>query len=190
MSSLVGQVARAAVAHGVRLHCDAMEIDCCEQTQRLVDEMLPLGTKVSYTLPGRWKRSLSDVDWACERNLPIRVVKGQWADPDDVGRNPRNGYLEVIDRLAGRARNVAVATHDLPLAEEAIRRLRASGTPCSLELLYGLPMRTALRWAEHARVPVRIYVPYGASFLPYALSKVRTNPRMAWWLLRDLVGAN
>jgi proline dehydrogenase len=36
-------------------------------------------------------------------------------------------------------------------------------------------------------VPVRVYVPYGQAFLPYAMSQLKQNPRIAWWLVRDLV---
>jgi proline dehydrogenase len=184
------EVARAAAAAGVRIHCDAHDIDLVDQTKSLSEEMLRTGAVVGCTLPGRWRRSVDDAGWAIEHQLPVRVVKGQWTDPVDPARDPGAGYLEVIDRLAGRAATVSVASHDIPLALEAIRRLDAAGTPCTWELLYGLPMRKALRLAAERDIPVRVYVPYGAAYLPYALGKLRQNPRVAWWLLRDLICRN
>jgi proline dehydrogenase len=184
------EVAAAAKSHGVRLHCDSHDIETTGQMQSLVDAILQQGTTVSYTLPGRWQRSLDDADWAAERGLTVRVVKGQWADPADPDRDLRGGYLEVIERLAGKSSHVAVASHDVPLAAQAIRRLQATRTSCSLELLYGLPLGESLKMAESLGVGVRVYVPYGAAYLPYALGKLKHNPRMAWWLLRDLLGAN
>ncbi len=157
--------------------------------QTLVEALVDSGTQVSYTLPGRWRRSLTDADWARERGLTVRVVKGQWADPADPDRDMQAGFLATIDRLAGGQSHVAVASHDVPLANQALRRLQATRTDCSLELLYGLPMKAALAMAQSLGVPVRVYVPYGAAYLPYALGKLKQNPRMAWWLLRDLVGA-
>jgi proline dehydrogenase len=189
-SELVAEIASAAKARRVRLHCDSHDIETSERMQALTDEMLAIGAEVSFTLPGRWQRSLADADWACRRKLPVRVVKGQWADPADPERDLRSGYLEVIDRLAGQARHVAVASHDAPLAGEAIRRLQAAGTPCCLELLFGLPLRASLEAAQSLGAAVRVYVPYGAAYLPYALGKLRHNPRMAWWLLKDLLGAS
>jgi proline dehydrogenase len=82
-----------------------------------------------------------------------------------------------------------VASHDVPLAAEAVSRLRRAGTPCELELLYGMPLTRSLRWADTSGVPVRIYVPYGRGYLPYAVSQLRRNPRLLWGLLRDLVPA-
>ncbi len=184
------EVAAAAKERGVRLHCDSHDIETSGQMQSLVEAILATGAIVSYTLPGRWRRSLDDADWAAQRGLTVRVVKGQWADPADPDRDLRGGYLEVIERLAGKSSHVAVASHDVPLAAEAIRRLQATRTDCSLELLYGLPLRESLKLAESLGVAVRVYVPYGAAYLPYALGKLKHNPRMAWWLLWDLLGAN
>jgi proline dehydrogenase len=101
--------------------------------------------------------------------------------------NPSEGYLNVIDRLAGRARFVAVATHDPKLARAALERLRQAGTPCSVELLYGLPMKPALQVAGELDVPVRVYVPFGHGWLPYSLTQARRNPRVFWWILRDFI---
>jgi proline dehydrogenase len=141
---------------------------------------------IGCTLPGRWRRSPNDAHWASDHGLCVRVVKGEWPDPREPQRNPRAGFLEVIDALAGRARRVGVATHDVALARAAIRRLQAAGTPCGLELLYGLPMRESIRHARELGIDVRVYVPYGEAYMPYALSQIRRRPRMLLWLLNDL----
>jgi hypothetical protein len=39
--------------------------------------------------------------------------------------------------------------------------------------------------AAQAGVKVRVYIPYGESYLPYALSQVRKNPQILWWVIRD-----
>mgnify|MGYP006268091069 CR=1 FL=1 len=70
---------------------------------------------------------------------------------------------------------------------EAFMRLRRAGTPCELELLFGLPMRRSLAWAAEAGGRVRIYVPYGRGYLPHAVSQLRRNPRFAWWIVKDLL---
>ncbi|SFI10275.1 GNAT family N-acetyltransferase [Planctomicrobium piriforme] len=189
---LLREVTARALEAGRRLHFDALSPAEAQGTRDAVESLhrqFP-NLQLSYTLPGRWKRSLSDAQWAVEQQLPVRVVKGQWADPEDPQRDLRAGYLEVIDALAGKARHVSVATHDLELAAESIRRLMAAETPCDVELLYGLPMKKAIRQAQAASLPVRIYIPYGQAYLPYALNKLRSQPRMLWWLLRDALNAS
>ena len=70
-----------------------------------------------------------------------------------------------------------------PLAREALRRLRAAGTPCELELLFGLPAMPAARAADELSVPVRIYVPYGHATLPYRIADARRDARVLGWLV-------
>ena len=186
---LTAALAVAAHKWNVRVHCDSHGPEVAEASHAMEQAMLAHlpASSLSTTLPSRWLRSLPDADWAIEHGLRVRVVKGQWPDPADPKRDMSAGYLEVIDRLAGRARHVGVATHDVPLAAEAISRLRAAGTPFELELLYGMPMAPSLRWAKENGAPVRIYVPFGKGFIPSAVGVLRRNPRLAWLVLKDLV---
>lgn len=187
--ALTAALAGAAHQSGVRVHCDSHGPEVAAASHAMEQAMLDHleAGSLSTTLPGRWSRSLTDADWAIEQGIRVRVVKGQWPDPAEPDRDMSAGYLEVIDRLAGRARHVGVATHDVPLAAEAIARLRAAGTPFELELLYGMPMAPSLRWAEAERAPVRVYVPFGKGFIPSAVGVLRRNPRLAWLVLKDLV---
>ncbi len=173
----------------IRLHFDALGPESVERTWEAIDRAIGNGGDIGCTLPARWRRSAADADWAAERELAVRVVKGQWPDPSERRANTRRGYLDVIGRLAGRARSVAVATHNLTIAHEALTRLTSAGTPATLELLYGLPLRRQISLAREMGVPVRIYIPYGEAYLPYCLSQLKQNPKMAWWLLRDAIAA-
>jgi proline dehydrogenase len=145
----------------------------------------PRHPRLGLSLPGRWARSLADADWAAQRGLRVRVVKGQWPCPDRPDTDPRQGFLAVIDRLAGRVSEVAVATHDAALAREAARRLIARGTACELELLCGLPRRGVMALARTQGLPVRLYVPFGQGWLPYALGQVLRQPKLWPRLLKD-----
>ena len=142
---------------------------------------------VGCTLTGRWRRSLQDARLAIDHGLRVRVVKSEWADPDDPERDPVAGFLEVIDSLAGSAQHVAVATHDAPLAADALARLRASGTPCELQVLHGMNGRKAVRHALGLDVPVRVYIPYGRGRVPYTTDGLARRPAVAARVAFDLL---
>jgi proline dehydrogenase len=186
-SATVNNVLESAQHANTLIHFDSLEHETADRIFSMITQAARCYPHLGCTLPARWLRSVADTDIAVALGLHVRVVKGQWPDPQHQEMNPGEGYLNLIDRLAGRARFVAVATHDSTLARAALQRLRQAGTPCSLELLYGLPMKPALKAASELDVPVRVYVPFGHGRLPYSLTQARRNPRVFWWVLRDLI---
>jgi proline dehydrogenase len=185
--ALLDRVVEQARRQGQRIHFDSLATDAADSMWSAALAAAAAGTNISCSLPGRWPRSLDDAEVAVAAGIVPRVVKGQWADPESPEIDLRDGFLSVVDRLAGRVPHVAIASHDVPLVGEAIRRLRASGTTCELELLYGLPERASLALAGREGIRSRFYVPYGRAYLPYCLAHARRQPRMLWWLMRDAV---
>ncbi|MGA2736235.1 MAG: proline dehydrogenase [Bryobacteraceae bacterium] len=183
-AGLVVEIADAARDAGIRMHFDSLGAETVDRTFRLIDVARGRGAKLGCTIPGRWRRSPGDAEKAAQMGLRVRVVKGQWPDPD-AAVDPHVGFLDAIGALAGGASPVAVATHDPILAAAAIRKLQSAGTTCEMELLYGLPGRAVLHAVRDLAVPVRYYLPYGHAWLPYALRQARRDPRILWWVLRD-----
>jgi len=181
-AALVRELAANARRTGRRLHFDALAPEAADRIWSLL-EAVPPETPLGTTLPGRWRRSIEDAARARELGLHVRVVKGQWPD-DDRALDPAEGFLGVVQALSGDAAEVALATHDMPLLERALRR--RSG-PCSVELFYGLPLYGPALAARRAGVPIRVYVPYGSSGPPYRGAALVRNPAAAWWLTQDLL---
>jgi proline dehydrogenase len=184
---LVAEIAQACARTGTILHFDSHAPDTADETIAVAAAAREAHGQVGITIPGRWERSLADADRACELGLRVRVAKGEWPDPGDPGRDMREGFLAVVERLAGRASHVSAATHDAELAREAVARLAAAGTPHDLELLVGLPFEPVVAVAREAGLPVRVYVPHGHASLRYGLAYLARNPRRIWWLVRDLL---
>jgi len=180
-------LATLAAARGIGLHCDSHGVEAADPSNAFAEALAAkLGpARVGTTLPGRWHRSLADADWAVARGYNVRVVKGQWPDPADPKRDLAAGFLAVIERLAGRAARVAVATHDFDLGRAALTQLRQSGTRCELEVLLGMPSKRLFVWAKENAFKTRIYVPYGPGFIPNAIGVLKRNPRLLVAVAKD-----
>lgn len=187
--TLLKKVLEQARQQNTLVHFDSLGHETADRTFSMIAQSARSYAHLGCTLPARWVRSIDDAQIAADLGLHVRVVKGQWPDPQHREIDAREGFLNVIDRLAGRARCVAVATHDAELGRKALERLRQAETPCSLELLYGLPITPALKVASELNVPVRVYVPFGHGWLPYSLTQARRDPRIFWWLFQDLLTA-
>jgi proline dehydrogenase len=186
--ALYEELAVAAAASRRRLHLDALRPATAEATFALLERPSALEPAfLGTTLPGRWRRSLRDAERAARLGLTVRVVKGHWDDEVGGSVDPSRGFLAVVDRLAGHPAGVAVATHDVRLLREAIRRLTRSATPCGVELFLGMPFGPPAAVARDAGVPIRVYVPYGDAWPGYGVAGVVRRPASAWWLVQDLL---
>ena len=172
---------------GVRAHFDSHDFAGAEATLACVNRAVDQGIATGLTLPGRWRRSIDDAALACALGVRVRVVKGEWPDPAAPDADASAGCLAIVDTLIARgAREVAIASHDPGLVAEALRRLQAAAIDCELELLHGLPRRALLALARARGVAVRMYLPFGVAWRPYALRQARRRPRIVLWLLKDL----
>ncbi len=184
---LARDLSHFAMQKRVRLHCDSHGVDVADDALEFVEAMLEsIDSKfLGITIPSRWQRSVRDIEFAIEHQLNVRLVKGQWPDRSDQDRDLKIGFMEAVDRLSGRARHVAVASHDVNLALDAVNQLCESKTSCEFELLYGLPMEELVASAREQKMKPRIYVPFGRGYVPHALGVFRTNPQLALWLGKD-----
>jgi proline dehydrogenase len=81
----------------------------------------------------------------------------------------------------------AVATHDDRLVA-ATRELAGSRRePFEFQMLYGI--RDSLQGElVQAGYPLRVYVPYGASWYPYLTRRMAERPANLWFFARALFG--
>lgn len=178
-------IAESAAAAEMALMFDAHAPKDADATLKAVSDLLPDFPGTGFALPARWLRSRGDAAAFRGTSARIRLVKGEWPDPDWRGQDVEASYLALAARLAGRSAPVAVATHDPDLAERALAILLAAGTPCELEQLRGLPARRTTAVARRLGVPVRVYVPFGPGWWPYALDKALGRPYLLSWMIKD-----
>jgi proline dehydrogenase len=184
-TDLLGAVMEDTSRANTQLRFDSLGLETADRNLAAAAELASRYPGVGITVPARWARSDRDATIAADARMSVRVVKGQWPDPRIPGDDLGARFLAMIDRLAGSAAHVAVATHDPVLAQQALGRLRAAGTPCELELLFGLPADQPAQMARAMSVPVRVYVPFGTGYLPYRLGEAVRNPSIVWWLVQD-----
>jgi proline dehydrogenase len=142
----------------------------------------------AITIQAYLHRTRDDLDKLIAAGAWVRLVKGAFAEPAAVAvrtaadRDSR--YRQCAAQLLSRtAREAGVypafATHDHRLIEEIIAQARAHDWPADayeFEMLYGV--RTELQ-RELARRGhrVRVYLPFGSDWFPYAIRRVGESPR-------------
>jgi hypothetical protein len=175
---------------GVRLHVDSLAPETADSTFRLLEwsvsrsdrRATPNGSCLGVTIPSRWKRSPADAKRAAMMGLAVRIVKGQWKDPDHAV-DPAENYLRIASADFGTV-PVGVATHDLRVARGALGLIKRGDARAELEQFFSLP-HNGRSLAKTAQVPYRLYVAFGSPALPYNIRFSSTRPAMALWMARD-----
>jgi proline dehydrogenase len=165
----VGQIVDLIPA-GARLEISAEE---SWRTSRIMDLTLGLaeaGAPVVATLQANLRRSESDAERLVEAEVPVRLVKGAYLEPEDVAYPWGDETDVAFVRLARSVHadgEVILATHDRVLREALLSTLDG----VRVEMLLGVREDDAAQLVLRG-VPVRIYTPYGDQWFRYWMRRV------------------
>jgi proline dehydrogenase len=160
----------SALPAGRRIQVGAEQERRADRILAAVSSVARQGGAVSATIQANLKRSRADAQALAESAVPIRLVKGAYAEDPTVarpwGEPTALAFLELAHELHAGGAELAIATHDAVLREALLRALPGLG----VEMLLGV--RSADARAIAARgVPVRIYTPYGDGWFRYAMRR-------------------
>lgn len=167
-----------------------------DRTCALHRDLLQAGLPAGLTLQARRRRTPEDLAWAIRQRTSLRLVKGAFPERalDHAGRaRIDQAYLDAASIMLSREARESgfypvFGTHDDRLAGAIMTLARERGWPpdaFEFEMLYGVrpDWQLALRGLGYN---VRVYLPFGADWWPYAIRRVGENPRNAWLLARSL----
>lgn len=197
----IGARIRELGAAGGRQPVLMLNMEDAEYVPRILglrQSLIAAGVPVAQTLQAYLKRSAADLAPIIEAGGAVRLVKGAFADsrPHAFQSRPEidANYLALAAMMlsaAAKARGFrpVFGTHD----DRLIPRLRALARQngwrpgeYEFEMLYGV--RPALqRDLREAGEMVRLYLPFGRAWWPYAVRRIGESPRNFMLLARTLV---
>lgn len=163
------------------------------------DELKAAGLPVGITLQAYLRRTEADLRGQIRQGAAVRLVKGAFAasrehafvSQDEIKANHRRLIGLMLSREARDAGfRPVIATHDDRLQDDAVAAAEAAGWPrgeYEFEMLYGVRSALAERRVREGH-RVRVYLPFGRDWWPYAIRRIGENPRNAWLLARSLIG--
>ena len=183
------------------VHCMMIDMEdhsVVDKTIALHDRLQAAGYPVALTLQAYLRRTEADIARLIERPSRVRLVKGAFVASSDIAFTSqaeiKANYRRLIDLMfSPEAREAGfypiIATHDDRLHAYAREVARRNGWPegtYEFEMLMGVRGDVAGALAA-AGERVRLYVPFGRDWWPYAIRRIGENPRNALLLARSLV---
>ena len=88
---------------------------------------------------------------------------------------------------------VGIATHDKNLIEECIKIIEIKNIPkdrFEFQYLYGVPMNRNKEVYKKMDSKIRSYVPYGEDWYEYSIRRIKENPKIASYVLKNILFRN
>jgi len=174
---------------------DMEDIACTDQTlafyRRLRDEF---PANVGVVLQAYLRRTGADIEALSDKPMHFRLCKGiyneprsaAWKDPVTINRS----FVSCLERMLKHKAYVGIATHDEKLVFEALKlieRYRLKTEDYEFQMLLGVDeeLRQIIVDGGHR---LRVYVPFGESWMPYSRRRLRENPSIAGHALKQMLG--
>jgi len=165
-------------------------------TQRTLDivraaysEYPQLGTVLQSSL----RRTDADLQSLIENGIPVRLVKGAYAEGPDVAYPAKAdvdaAYLHQMHALLLSGAQAAIATHDEAIIRDAKKFVREHRIPNSrfeFQMLLGI-RRDLQELLAQEGYNVRAYVPFGKTWYPYFMRRLAERPANVGFILKNMV---
>ena len=147
---------------------------------------------VGIVLQAYLKRTREDVAQMCEMNARVRLCKGAYREPPSIAHQDmsiiRERFAEHMEMLISGGNYPGIATHDDTLIEATKAYVRKHAVPASrfeFQMLYGIRPSTQLEIVDQG-YNMRIYVPFGTSWMPYFSRRLRERKENVFFVLKNL----
>ncbi len=179
--------------HGMFVRIDMEDSSVTTRTLDLYRAVRQEYAAVGPVLQAYMRRSLADARaLLAEPPLSVRLCKGIYNEPPRVAFKDfevvRRSYANLLGILLRGGAHVGIATHDAPLLYEGLRLVDELGLPrdaYEFQMLLGVipEMRRVLIGEGHR---LRVYVPFGQNWYGYSRRRLRENPKVAGFVLKNM----
>jgi len=193
ISTIVTQAKKSAIF--IRL--DMEDSPYTSKTLRIYEQLRADTPLLGTVIQAYMHRSLDDVKTIAARGGNLRLCKGIYKESPQIayqGKNEvRENYLKLLQEMLSQNAYVGIATHDPYLMDQAlsmIREMKISPDRYEFQALLGVPIVERLTELVQQKHRVRIYVPFGVDWYAYSSRRLKENPDIAGYVLKNMFKLN
>ena len=164
-----------------------------DSTFKIYDDLFKIYPNVGVVLQAYLKRSIADIEKLAGPGFNARICKGiykenkniAYQDPEDISKN----FLAMAKAMLAKNSYACYATHDLQLIDDLVsltKEMDADTSKFEFQVLYGVPMKGKLDELLKSGYKVRVYVPYGPDWYDYSIRRIKENPNIAGYVIKNL----
>ncbi|MFQ6676886.1 MAG: proline dehydrogenase family protein [Fidelibacterota bacterium] len=138
-------------------------------------------------------RSPDDISRLNDEKLNIRICKGIYRESEDIAfhdsQTIQNQFVDLVKHVFEGGGYPAIATHDIFIIDEIenwIDKNQISNDRFEFQVLYGVPMSGKLEALLKKGFKVRIYVPFGKDWFDYSIRRLKENPKIITYVMKNM----
>ncbi len=149
---------------------------------------------VGTVLQAYLRRTISDINQLIPIRPNLRICKGIYLEPHHIAYQDREiirlNFAYALEKMLLNNCYVGIATHDERVVWEALRLIDKYNIPkerYEFQMLLGVEvhLRKLLIREGHR---LRVYVPFGLEWKAYSTRRLKENPHIVGYVIRNLTG--
>jgi proline dehydrogenase len=176
------------------LRIDMESSEVTDTTLDLYNECKKEYSKVGTVLQAYLYRSEKDLKMlSADDNCNFRLCKGLYRESSEIAIHNRQeinyNFLKLLRYAFEKKIYVGIATHNLELLKkiyDIIDELKIPAEKFEFQVLYGVPMSGWMEKHKNNGYKVRVYVPFGKDWYAYSIRRLKENPDIAGYILKDI----
>ena len=183
----------AAKKHNNFLRLDMENSPYTSETINLYKKAFEDYSNVGIVLQAYMYRSKDDLDKLANEKFNVRICKGIYIESEDIAyrdyQKIRNNYIVLVQQALIKGAYVGIASHDEYLIDKLYLWIKENQIPTTqyeFQILHGVPMEKKLQQLIKEGNKVRVYVPYGDNWYDYSIRRLKENPKMAGYIIKNI----
>ena len=183
----------AAKKHNNFLRLDMENSPYTSETINLYKKAFEDYSNVGIVLQAYMHRSKDDLDKLANEKFNVRICKGIYIESEDIAfrdyQKIRDNYIVLVQQALIKGAYVGIASHDEYLIDKLYLWIKENQIPTTqyeFQILHGVPMEKKLQQLIKEGNKVRVYVPYGDNWYDYSVRRLKENPKMAGYIIKNI----
>ena len=183
---------RKAMEHGNFLRIDMENSPFTDQTFKIYSHCKAIYNNVGVVIQAYLHRSENDIHQFANEKFNSRICKGIYNESESIAFQDRESikgnYLTLAKAMVAKDAYSGFATHDQDLIDRLLEWIKSENISNELfefQVLYGVPMDGRLEALLEAGYKVRVYVPYGPDWFDYSVRRLKENPKIVSYVLKN-----
>ncbi len=189
----LSKLVEAAKKNNNFLRLDMENTPYTSETIQLYKEMFNNYNQIGIVIQAYLHRSIDDIKALSNDKFNVRICKGIYVEDPHLVLNDyddiRENYISLVKESLNNGSYVGIATHDEFLIDSLyswILKNNISKDRYEFQVLHGVPMQKKLKKLMEDGNTVRVYLPYGDNWYDYSVRRLKENPKMAGYIIKNL----